>query len=136
MDDGLALADDLRELWRLQGTPYDTTQELGFTATRPDYYVVRVSLLEPDGKEAEALGRALEWGPELVARYAASSKNTIKQKMGAKTLGEEERFVNVAGGRRKGPEIAAAMGWLQQKGWGIWQRSSRGRSSGSSRATR
>eukprot|EP00966_Prymnesium_polylepis_P037359 867586-Prymnesium_polylepis.1 len=38
--------------------------------------------------------------------------------MGAKTLGEEERFVNVAGGRRKRPEIAAAMGWLQQKGWG------------------
>jgi hypothetical protein len=52
-----------------------------------------------------------------VARFANYSVTTAKKRRKATSLGEEEKFVNISGGRAKGPENRAAMTWMMAKGW-------------------
>ena len=114
----ITVADDLRELWRVQGTPVIKTKELGFDVERPDYWVARVSLIDMSQARAQLICNELDRAPEPVALLAASTRAAIKRKMKASTTGEEEKYVNIAGGRRKGPEVLAASNWMEQLGLG------------------
>ena len=57
----------------------------------------------------------------VVLHRRAILKYTKEQHSG-KSLGEEKRYVNIAGGRREGQEVAAAMDWMARQGWARFTR--------------
>lgn len=92
--------------------------EGGFVIERPDYWVVRVSLVAASNPEVEKFLRMLaETQCEAVAAHAKSSQSYVKQRMKAKTIGEEMKYVNIAGGRKAGPEVQSALRWAEKIGW-------------------
>ena len=116
---GFKPADNLRELWKAQGTFVVKGKEQGFNTERPDYSVVRVSLLDMDDQTFKKFVWLVKHeAPEPVAATGSSSISDAKSNRDAKTIGEHERFVNIAGGRREGPEIKATMAWMASHGLG------------------
>ena len=51
-------------------------------------------------------------------RYAKSTAAAIRRKIKTTSKGEEEKFVNVTGGRQRGPEVETAVAWLNEIGLG------------------
>jgi hypothetical protein len=114
----MTVAADLRELWKVQGIHVSHHKELGFDVERPDYWVTRVSLIDMSDEIFGKFIRDIKLdSPEPVARFANYSVTTAKKRRKATSLGEEEKFVNISGGRAKGPENCAAMTWMMAKGW-------------------
>jgi hypothetical protein len=66
----------------------------------------------------KAFLKDVEWATSVViiAHRKASLKYAKDRKL-SKTLGEEMRYVNVAGGPRAGYDIAEAVSWLNAKGY-------------------
>ena len=58
-----------------------------------------------------------ESAPEPVALLAKSTVAAAKRRRQAKSKGEEEKYVNIAGGRANGPEVTSAMAWMHSMGW-------------------
>jgi len=103
----------LREWWRLCSTEVVKRRSGPFMEERPDYWVVRVSLLDMSDAVYRAFMRAVEWSTELVIiHHRAASLKYAKERRVSVTLGEEMRYVNVAGGARGGREVRAAREWL------------------------
>ena len=113
----LTTAADMRKLWEIQDIKIIKDKELGFMTERPDYSVVRVSLIDMNKSIFKKFMMALEDAPEPVALLAKSSKAIAVSKYNANTLGEEEKYINITGGQKEGPEIQAAMAWMKSKGW-------------------
>ena len=59
---------------------------------------------------------------EVVARGSKASATYARMMHRAKTLGDEQRYVNIAGGAKKSAEVAAAMVWLESMGLSRWAR--------------
>ena len=117
----LECARHLRELWRISGFKLVTTTEDGMSVTRPDYGVVRVSLL---GMPASLFTRFLRLIESLEGHRCldvTAARSWIlayaKERYDAKTTPEEERYVNIAGGSRDGPEIRGALELMTELGF-------------------
>ena len=109
----------LRDWWRVCGTNVVQRQSGPFMEERPDYWVVRVSLLDMSDEVYSAFMQAVEWSTELVIiRHRAATLKYAKERRKSTTPGEEMRYVNVAGGSRGGQEVRAAREWLFGMGMG------------------
>ena len=116
---GIKCADILREYWRLAGIETVEKTEGGFYTVRPDFYVVRVSLVDMDDSAYARLLGAIraERAPEL-SRHRASNDKYAKSRRHASTLGEEARYVNVASGGKESLAIRATVSVLNLAGLG------------------
>jgi len=111
----------LREWCRLAGVDLVTSQVGPFTEERPDYWVVRVSLLDMGADVFRAFMESVEWAEDpIVMRHRKATLHYAKLRRKSKTIGEELRYVNVAGGRRQSGEVATARAWLISKGMGAY----------------
>jgi hypothetical protein len=104
----------VREYWRASGVAIQTKEEGGMQYETPDYYVIRVAapyvLMEKMAAKAEDSACA------EVARQAKAIAKYVKERGRAANLGEDERYVNVVGGRRDGEELREGMAWLAALG--------------------
>ena len=119
---GIETAQHLRDWWAMCGTHVVRRKVGAFVEERPDYWVVRVSLLDMDRATTfRRFIREIEDSSSLV--IVSSQKATLKyarERMMSKTLGDDMKYVNVAGGAREGKDIAEASAWLRGKGFGAY----------------
>ena len=94
-------------------------QRGSFMEWRPDYWVVRVSLLDMQSGQFENFLKEMEWTTSrvMMADRSATLKYA-KERRKAKTLDDDMRYVNVTGGAKRGSNVAEAVAWLQAKGFG------------------
>ena len=107
----------LRQLWKSTGVAVDRVNEAGFDVWRPDYWVVRVSILDMPDAIFDGFVNALSYACEPVAVLAKGSESYARSKRQAASLGEHEKFVNICGGRKMSQEIKLAVEWMHAKGW-------------------
>ena len=116
-DAQLECADYLRRLWAAGAVEVQRSVEGGFEVYRPDYWVVQVSLLDMPKDIYKEFVWSLPYACEAVAEQAPASVKYAKSKRAAQSVGEHERFVNIAGGTRFGLEVQSALAWMVSKGW-------------------
>ena len=88
---------------------------------RPDYSVLRVSLVDMGAREREKLIRVIRKSAEVeLAAHASASEAYIRLKSVAVTRGEELKYVNVAGGNRGGVRLRKAEQYLRDQGFGAY----------------
>ena len=115
----IEVSNHLREWWEVCGFKVIKKQVGAFWEERPDYWVVRVSLLDMSVEVYRAFMEAVEWSTDRV--IMRDRKNTLKyakERRTSKTLGEEMRYVNVTGGERMGENVSSAVEWLTEHGFG------------------
>ena len=101
----------------------DQKREGAFIEERPEYSVVRVSLLDmPEDVYLAFVREAKKAREAVIVEQRAAILKYAKDRREARTLGEEKRYVNITGGRRGGPQVQAAMAWLAERGWGRFGR--------------
>ena len=92
--------------------------EGGFSIERPDYWVVRVSFTAATVREVEKFLTELDQTKnEVIAANAKATRTYVQQRTKSKKIGEEMRYVNIAGGRKDGQEVRSAWQWLEKIGW-------------------
>ena len=95
--------------------------EDGMIVERPDYSVLRVSLVDMGVKEREKLIRVIKKSQEIeLATHAGASEAYIRMRSEAATRGEELKYVNVAGGKRGGVRLRKAEQYLRDQGFGAY----------------
>ena len=117
----IEVSNHLREWWKVCGLKVNKKQVGAFWEERPDYWVVRVSLLDMSDVVYKVFMEAVEWATHTV--IIRDRKNTLKyakERRTGKTLGEEMRYVNVTGGERDGDDIRGAVEWLNAHGFGSY----------------
>jgi hypothetical protein len=115
---GFPFAEWLRDYWQVCGISVDTRFEGPFEEERPDYVVVRVSLVDmPEHVYRAFLLEVKQATTKIVAEQRGAILHYARKNREAATLGEERRYVNVAGGRKQGPEVASALAWMERLGW-------------------
>ena len=116
----------IRELWAESGLSMRKPKiDGGFRVERPDYSVVRLELLSWPLERLELLVRALQAEMvtatcESVATHARVSAKYARQRVTAKDISEERRYVNIAGGSEEGAAVTSAMTWARARGFGAW----------------
>ena len=107
----------IRELWKESGVQVTEKIEDGMIVERPDYSVVRVSLVDMSDEVFEKFIKAVVRTRDgAVATHAKATVAKARQRRAATTKGEEHRYINIAGGARDGSSIKEAMAWLQSHG--------------------
>jgi hypothetical protein len=117
---GIETALHLRKWWDMCGTHVVRRKVGPFVEERPDYWVVRVSLLDMDRATTfRRFIREIEDSSSLViVRDRKATLKYARERMMGKTLGDDVKYVNVTGGTREGSDIAEATAWLRSKGFG------------------
>jgi len=111
----------LREWCRLAGVVLQKAVVGPFTEERPNYWVVRVSLLDMSEDGYRAFIEAVEWTEEAsLWQHRKATLYYAKQRRKGGTLGEELRYVNVAGGALSSGDVVAAKAWLTREGFGAY----------------
>ena len=88
---------------------------------RPDYWVLRVSLVDMGLEEQQRLEERLRTSAvEEVRRHAAVSKKYMGALRRARTLDPCRRFVNISGGALQSEAVQGALSWLREEGVGRW----------------
>lgn len=114
---GIAGAEYIRALWKESGWKIDSLVEDGMQVERPDYWVVRISLLDMTDAQVAKLARAIGGAKDGdVALQAKATLVKLQQRRNAHTLGEERKYVNVAGGPRDGPQLRTAEALMRANG--------------------
>jgi len=113
----------LRELWEISGFAIRELTEDGMTMLRPDYWVLRLSLLGmPRTGSPHSLQRLITLVTNTAERVVVRNRSWVlvylRERYTAGTSGEEEKYVNVAGGAYGCEEIAAMTSWLDGYGYG------------------
>lgn len=111
-------AKHMRWWWKQSGVTVHTKHVGAFVEERPDYWVVRVSLLDMSREVYLEFMNEVEYTTDLV--MLKDRKHTLKyakERRGGETLGEEMKYVNVTGGTHDGSNVKAAMAWLSMKGF-------------------
>jgi hypothetical protein len=112
---GIEVGNVIASYWREAGMKLVTSVQAGVRVTRPDFWVVRVSLLGMDEAGMRSLTRALtECEVEQVRRHAGTSAKYIKLRY----LGENvaKKYVNIAGGGGQDADVRAALAWALARG--------------------
>ena len=92
---------NLRELWRLSGFTLRHWEEDGMSMVAPDYYVVRVSLLDMQPADFKRFCTII--GNQTIGPITELRSSIVwyaEQRYAATTISQEERYVNIAGGAR------------------------------------
>ena len=107
----------LADYWRQCGVKTITRTEGVYEETRPDYWVVRVSLL--GGTSLSKLeGALLSSKVKEVRQLASSSLFYAKKRSSLKHDSEEKAYVNVAGGAWNSVEVRTVVKELREAGLG------------------
>ena len=118
---GIDAADSLRALLDESGVEMDTELQDGLQVETPNYWVLRVSLVDMADKVFKSFRRAVtRCGLTSVAVQSKAILAKSKSKMGAGTLSEESRFVNVVGGRHDSSVIHSARRFFETEGLGAY----------------
>ena len=115
MTSGIRVADSLRAFWRACGYHIVHSTQSGAHVERPDYWVLRVTMLGMDQPTFGRLLRAIRAcrHAEVVA-HASSSAHYAKLRYDAQGTGSQARkYVNVAGGRAGCEAIQAMLDTLK-----------------------
>ena len=121
----IAGAENMRELWRLSGFTVREMTEDGMTVHRPDYWVLRLSLL---GMQNDTGKRSLKrlmtlvtnTGERAIAEGRSWILQYLRERYTAQTTSEETMYVNIAGGTRDCSAISEAKAWLEEHGYGVF----------------
>lgn len=116
---GIETAEHLRELWKVSGLVITKGTESCFQVERPNYWVVRVSLLDMNQDTFKRFEYEVrESSCRQIIEHSKATLHYAKQRRTAKTRGDEARYVNVAGGERDGESVRLSLAWLEEKGFG------------------
>ena len=116
----------VRNWLRLAGVPTVLLTEGGYHVEVPNYWVARVSVASMSKIHlSRFLEAVLNTKNEMIAKQSASIMKYAKERHRATTLGEELRYVNVAGGFRLGKDkydegLTGVRDWLELHGYGKW----------------
>ena len=119
----ISAADHLMGYWSLANLKVNTDMQDGMMVQRPDYYVLRVSLLGLDEARFERLLgwastcriKAIEYG---VKHLQTASK--ARQRWGARGIGsQEKKFYNLMGGQFSNPDLERGRQALLLKGYEV-----------------
>ena len=101
----LRIAEAIRALWADSGLSVKEETYDGMRCLRPDYWVMRLSLL---GLTSDGVDRVAEWmestAPPSARPQVRSVVNRVRELQKSKNASEETLCVNVTGGARQGPE--------------------------------
>ena len=116
---GIEAARHIRELWAEMGIKVETTVEDGLIVERPDYWVLRVSMADMNDDMYKKLRKATAACeiPE-VAKHAKASLGKMQSRRAAETTGEEQKYINVAGGPKSSKALTDALRYFESKGLG------------------
>ena len=98
--------------------------EGGFTVITPNYWVARVNLASWKRPQLDRFLEAVDRTKnEVIAKQSAAITKYAKERFFATSLGEELRYVNVAGGFKAEKEryddaLMSARDWLERQGFG------------------
>ena len=116
---GVEVEKHLRNFWAASGFEIVKEEKDGLIIERPDYWVVRVSLLDMSPAQYERLRvftrRAQH--KDLLGHHKSIS-GYLKERRSGETLSEEMRYVNFGGGPKHGAEIEHVVNWLRKLGFG------------------
>ena len=121
---GLRGGDYIRSLWGDYGFTLENGMIVesiddGMVVRRPDYSVLRVSIVDMSTGEVAHLKRAIAKGDGLeIARHASHSMHYLQLRRAAETRSEEYKYINVAGGKADGKRLRVAKAYLESKGLG------------------
>ena len=117
------VAGTLAKYWALIGIQTTTRTEGVYVETRPDYWVVRVSLLGAPRELLVKLQKALSASKvEGVRALCKSSVSYAIVRSKLKNDSEEKAYVNVAGGRKDSYEVQQVVKELTRAGLGKFTR--------------
>ena len=115
----IKVAGALADYWKLAGMEAITRREGYYTETRPDYWVVRFSLLgASEGMLAELESILSSSKISSVRKLAGNSMYYARMRSKLKHDVEDKSYVNVAGGRRDSVEIQQTVKELHRAGFG------------------
>ena len=110
---------NLEQLWRVSGFTLRERIVDGVKYVRPDYKVVRLSLLGMSSSSYERLLRLVGNATSgVIFQRKSEIRYYLELNYSAETKGEEAKFVNIAGGREGCSEIQSAVEWLDHYKYG------------------
>ena len=110
---------NLEFLWKVSGFKLCEKTVDGVRYVRPDYKVVRLSLLGMSSASYARLLRLIDGTSKgVIYERRSEIKYYLEMNYSAATKGEESKFVNIAGGPEDCMEIASAIKWLKEYGYG------------------
>ena len=122
VNSGIKVADTLRRFWAAAGLETTIGTDAGATVERPDYWVVRVSLLPFVDEEAlQSLFDFVDNCPvEDVRRHARNTKTVAKRRL--KSSGDssqEKKHVHISGGRATSGAVGRALALAKAAGFDV-----------------
>ena len=121
----IPLSELLRDYWRLSGFRVMHIDSGGYREERPDYYVVRLSLValsdsrESDRERLDLVGRLMSRSRSAEARrWADYVVYRGKQRLTADSL--DKRYINLVGGPESCADISTVMAELSLAGFEDW----------------
>ena len=118
-ESGVNSAEIIKEYWRLSGMETITYVQAGVRITRPDFWVVRVSLAGLDDGKFNRLFEILKAFPD--PRVRAGAKDAKSKASGRRAAGgagsQERRYINVAAGKKDCRVMALLMEKLNANGF-------------------
>ena len=110
----------VKGLWKESGFAIKEEMRDGMRILRPDYFVLRVSLLGMQKAMITRFAGMLEACKEpavaVLGKYSA--RKVLERGLVNETDGEEKKYVNIAGGARESDALAGALQWVQSIGLG------------------
>ena len=114
---GLEVASAMKDYWRLAGFDLVTSTQSGVKVTRPDFWVVRVSLLGLNDVKMRQLEAVLKRiNLQSVKPYVASTVQSLHARHAAQ--GQSKKYVNVARGSSKSGGLDEVVELLRAEGFG------------------
>jgi hypothetical protein len=116
---GVECAEIMSEYWKLARFKTITTTQAGVRVTRPDFWVVRVSLL---GIDEQMLNSLIHWlhnsKYQRVKGHAAASAIDAKRRyIASGAMSQEKKFINVAAGAASETELRSIEAELKMRGY-------------------
>jgi hypothetical protein len=113
---GIEVAKIFVNYWREAGMRVVTTVQAGVRVTRPDFWVVRVSLLGMDqAGMLRLIGALAGCEVEHVRRHASSSARYIRMRFSGENVAK--KYVNIAGGGECEWFVRATLTWALGRGF-------------------
>ena len=104
----------MKELWRFSGMKTTVSEQAGIQVTRPDYWVLRISLLGMTRPTFEKMLIYLKKVPFMlreVKSVEGKARGRLNQDL------EEKKYFNILGGARDWPQREAACADLNARGY-------------------
>ena len=113
---GIQAANIVTDYWREAGFQLVTSVQAGVWVTRPDFWVVRVSLLGLNEVDVHRMiGALAACSVAQVRRHAGNSAKYIRQRYMAANVAK--KYVNIAGGGGEAADMRAALRWALEQGF-------------------